>query len=818
VRLRTRITVTFALLVAAILAATLGVVSSANSRNAAREVQRRLETGALVLERTLESNRRQLTQAAQVLAADFGFRSAVATRDTATLESALTNHAERIGARLVMLLSLDGEVLAEGGTAHLADLESNPDPARRRGAAAALDGIVARNGRVFQLVSVTIRSPVPVARVLMGFEIDRPVLTELGDILGMGVALAVRRESAWRLAGTTLPETTTSTLLPALAASRESSFFANDGERAVRAIVLAPGDASRQPAELADGGVVALLSSSVEEARAAFDELTEVLWYAAALALLVAALASFTLARGITGPLVRLTQAVDRIARGEYRVDVDVKRGDEVGVLAAGLQQMRDEVEVRDASIRRLAYEDGLTGLANRNAFMAALDARLGSAPVPPTCVALIDLRRFRAINECLGYAVGDEVLRAVAQRLARPRGDVSLVAHLAADQFAAFGDLPGDGSPTTWGQRLLDDIAHPVALGGQSIDVTPVVGVAVAPHDALTGTELLRCADLACDQAKRRNLGLAGFGPQIPRPGREKLSLLGDLQRAIAQDEFRLVLQPKVDFRTREITGAEVLLRWEHPHKGLLGPGAFMPFAEQSGFIRHISAWVLRRSIELAAGWARDGRPLPVSVNISAVDLANPLLDQLVADCLSASALPPGLLTLEVTESGFIERPEEALAMLQCLAALGTKLSIDDFGTGYSSLRYLATMPVDEIKIDKSFVDALETDEAVRAVISAAVDMGHRLGLSVVVEGIERPAQHAALRELGCDVAQGYLIGRPMAPAQFFEWLAAPHPLHAGRIATTQHAAGIARASHAGEIRELGEFRARAPRGRRAR
>ena len=607
-RLGTRISITFAMLVAAMLAATLGVVSSANSRNAEREVQRRLETGALVFERTLDSNRRQLSQAAQVLAADFGFRSAVSTRDTATLESVLTNHAERIGARLVVLLSLQGEVLAEGGTAHLDNLGSKPAATPGKGAIDPLNGIVSRNGRVFQLVNVTIRSPVPVARVVMGFEIDRPVLTELGDILGMGVALAVRRASGWTLAGTTLPEATTTTLLQALAVNRQPSFFANDGERAVRAIVLAPAEAPFGAGMAADGSVVALLSSSVEEARAAFDELTEVLWYAAALALLVAALASFALARGITRPLVRLTEAVDRIARGEYRVDVDVTRRDEVGVLAAGLQQMRDEVEERDASIRRLAFEDGLTGLANRNAFMAALDARLATLPTPATTVALIDLRRFRAINECLGYAVGDDVLRAVAQRLTRHDDDVTLVAHLAADQFAVFGRLPANGSLAAWGQRLLERIAHPVALGGQTIDVTPVIGVAAAPHDAVTGTELLRCADLACDQAKLRNLGLAPFGPEIPRPGREKLSLLGDLQRAIEQDEFRLMLQPKVDFRTREITGAEVLLRWSHPDKGLLGPGAFMPFAEQSGFIRHITVWVLRHAIALAASWAGTG------------------------------------------------------------------------------------------------------------------------------------------------------------------------------------------------------------------
>lgn len=803
--LRGRITVTFALLVAAIVAATLGVVSSANSRNAEREVQRRLDTGALVFERTMDGNRRQLTQAAQVLAADFGFRSAVATRDTATLESALTNHAARIGAGLVMLLSLDGEILAEGGTAHLESLGAPRPEATRDIRGATPDGILVHDGRVFQLVSVTIRSPLPTARVVMGFELDRRTLAELGSILGMDVSLALRGADRWQMAGSTLAEDATGTLLTALAATRAAAFTANRGERAARAIVLAPAGHRIEDGGAPAGAVVALLSGSVEEARAAFDQLTRVLWYAAALALLVATAASFALARGITRPLRRLTAAVDQIARGEYRVDVDVSRGDEVGVLAAGLQHMRDEVEVRDASIRRLAFEDTLTGLANRTAFMGALDARLagGDARI---AVALIDLRRFRAINESLGYPVGDAVLRAVAARLApADRGAVAGVARLAADQFAAFEVLAADDRPLSWGQRLLQSVAHPVDLGGQSLDVTPVVGIAVAPQDADTATELLRCADLACDLAKRRNLGCASFGPEIPRPGRERLSMLGELQRALDEDQLRLVLQPKVGLRDREIKGAEVLLRWQHPQKGLLGPGAFMPFAEQSGFIRHVTPWVLRQAVALSADWVRRGIRLPLSVNVSAQDLANPQLDRVVADALRSHALPPGLLTLEVTESSFIEQPDEALAMLDCLATLGARLSIDDFGTGYSSLRYLATMPVDEIKIDKSFVDAVEGDAAVRAVIGAAVDMGHRLGMSVVVEGVERAAQHAQLAALGCDTGQGYLYARPMAPAQLLDWLAAPHEFHCARIAGDAAATGIVRTSRDEGSRDRG-------------
>jgi diguanylate cyclase (GGDEF)-like protein len=789
-RLRTRITVTFALLVAAILAATLTVVSLANGKNATRQVERELDVGQQVFRRVLDSNRRQLTQAAQVLAADFGFRTAVATGDTETLRSALANHGDRIGASLVILVSLQDEIIAQAGRGD-DRLSALPRSALAAGGGGGGDAgsVIVRDGRVYQLVSVTVRSPLPVARVVMGFELDQRALNEVRDVLGLGVTLAVREGRGWRAAGSTLDAAPTARLLTGLTQAGVHDAHMDADDLAARAIRLTSD-------EEGEGAVIALLSRSVVEARAAFDGLTRVLWLTAALALAVAALASFLLARGVTGPLSRLTSVVDRIGRGEYRVSVEVDRNDEVGVLAHGLQRMRSEVEERDASIRRLAFEDSLTGLVNRTGFVAALDARfaaqagrpVGAAPAGAMAaqgiaVAIVNLRRFRTINECLGYAVGDEVLRHVGQRLAREaEGEgAQTVARLAADQFAVLGMVDDESALLQWGQQLLAKISAPVALGGQSIDITPVVGLAIGPRDATSGTDLLRCADLASDLARERGTGIAAFGPEIKRPGREQLSLLGDLQRAIAGGELRIALQPKILLATGEVTGAEVLLRWQHPHKGLLGPGAFLPFAERSGYIRHITPWVLRQAAALCAQWAHAGRFVPLSVNISAVDLANPRLDLLVAEAVQERGLAPQLLTLEVTESGFIENPQEALAMLRCLATIGVKLSIDDFGTGYSSLSYIANMPVDEIKIDKSFIDGLESDRALAAVVGSAIDMGHRLGLSVVAEGIEREADARRLIELGCDVAQGYLYARPMAPEAFEAWLVAPDARHRG-------------------------------------
>lgn len=764
--LRTRITVTFVLLLALALAVTLGVVSAANGQNAEREVGRELDVGASVFSRILDSNRRQLEQAANVLAQDFGFRTAIATGDLETIRSALENHGQRIGAGLVVLTDLDGRPITEAnaptaatGAMTMADAGELPG--------AGGTGIALRNGRAYQVVSVTVRSPLPIARVLMGFELDQRVLNEVEGILGLDITLAVRSGMSWRTLGTTLGATALPTVLGALPASGSVGRLAPVGDLAVHASELAPGRGGQV-------AVVAVLSRSISEVRAAFDRLTRVLWATAVIGLLLTAVAGYLLARGITRPLSLLTDAVDRIRRGEHQVPVAIERSDEVGVLARGLRQMREEVDDRDAAIRRLAFEDALTGLRNRTGFVAAIDQQLARAPGDAIHVALINLRRFRTINECLGFSVGDQVLRHVAQRLPAAVGGSGIAARLTADQFAVLAgrDVIDREQAMVWAQALLARLSRAVNIDDQKIDIAPVIGIAAAPDDAADGAALLRCADMAVDLARRRGVGVAAYGPDVPQPGRDQLSLLGELQRAVRENELRLALQPKLDFASGAVAGAEVLLRWQHPVRGAVSPAQFIPFAEQTGFVRHLTQWALVHSTRLAAQLWREGFSVPLSVNISAADLGDPQLDTKVAQALADAGLAPEALTLEVTESGFIDNPREALAMLEALRAIGVRLSIDDFGTGYSSLSYLAHMPVDELKIDQSFVRRLHEDPALVAVVGSAIDMGHRLGLSVVAEGVETAAHAEKLRALGCDIGQGYLYAKPMPPDDFIDWL----------------------------------------------
>jgi len=743
--LRTRIALTFLLLLAAVLAAALGAISAANKKNAAAEVQRQLAVGTSVFSNFLKNNNRLLTQAATAVAADYGFREAVAAHDTDTLVSVLENHGTRIGAAMVVLTSLDGHVIAASGSRVAAGARFPISPLQRENLRGSNEArVIVEEGHIYQLVAVPIKSPVPVAWIVMGFELDHAAATELAQITALGVTLSLRSNGRWTRVVSTVPDPRA------------------DDDMKTRQIVLSSPDGTE---------VVATLSRSLREASASFDNLTSTLFEIAAVSLLCFAWAAFWIARNITRPLRDLTRLVDRIRGGTYDVAPDVQRDDELGVLAEGMQLMQTTLKSRDQSIRRLAYEDTLTGLMNRTAFGVALSQALLDAHGAPVGLAVINLQRFRRINEHLGYSVGDAVLIKVAERLAAVPTVHSTVARLAADQFAAFTRLRDGTDLSSWGTSLLMALGEPILVEAQPIDISATVGLVVAPG-AAPSDDLLRSADLALERARRDKRQLAVYEETLKPAARDQLSLLGELRNAVEHDELRLVFQPKIDMATQRVAGAEVLVRWQHPTRGLLGPAAFVAFAEQTGFIRRLTRWVLDRAIAQGAEWHRAGRSLPLAVNISADDIADPRLDTRVAGLLTRHQLPPSLLTLELTETSFIEDPERALRVLESLAALGVHLSIDDFGTGYSSLSLLARMPVHELKIDRSFVQGLETDAEFGAVVRSAIDMGHSLGLKVVAEGIETEISAKRLKSFGCNIAQGYLYSPPLSCRDLETWL----------------------------------------------
>lgn len=428
--------------------------------------------------------------------------------------------------------------------------------------------------------------------------------------------------------------------------------------------------------------------------------------------------------------------------------------------------------------IERLAYFDGVTELPNRGllADRARQVLLLAGRSETPAALLLLDMDRFKTVNDSMGHAVGDEVLRQVSGRLLGALRDSDTLARLGGDEFVAL--LPGCTAQDAMNvaDKLRDALQAPLTLPGQAgrLPMTASIGVCGYPEDGRDLDQLLMNADIAMYEAKRSGRDCARFfHPSMNQALDERLAMEDALRRALSSQQFSLHFQPKLRLLDQRLVGAEALLRWHHPDQGWIPPDRFIPVAEESGLIGAIDSWVMARACAQLAAWRDAGIDVPgVSVNVSPLrfqheNVATDLRTQLQRFSLSA-----GDLTLEVTERLMLDDDSRVRDQLQHLHAMGVGISVDDFGTGYSSLSYLKRLPVTELKLDKSFVRDLEHDTDDRALSSAVISIGRALGLSVVAEGVETDGQRQVLLGLGCDVAQGWLFGRPLPPDEFVAWV----------------------------------------------
>ena len=528
--------------------------------------------------------------------------------------------------------------------------------------------------------------------------------------------------------------------------------------------------------DLRDTRIVAVLHRSLAGALAAFERLRNTLIVLAGLSLLLSIVGSVAVARNITRPLETLANAAARIEQGDYVEPVDVRRADEIGVLASSLNHMRGGIAERENRILKLAYEDPLTDLANRSRFSSELARAIESAVQGnfQLTILMMDLDRFKYVNDTLGHGVGDHVLREVSLRLQSSVTDAECIARLGGDEFAILLRSSRDADRAETARQIIAALEVPILYEEQPLDVGTSIGIAHYPEHGRDAQTLVRNADIAMYAAKRNKSGYAIYDPHYDTSQQEHLSLLGELRRAVERNELRLYYQPKVSLHSSNISAVEALIRWEHPTRGLVPPAMFIPFAEHTGYIKLLTRWVLREAVRQCGEWLREGLRLSVSVNISARDLMNRELPNEVAALLAEHGVPATLLCLEITESGFMEDPANAQEVLDRLVELGVRLSIDDYGTGYSSLSYIMRLPVQELKIDRSFISRMATDEEISTIVRSTIDLGHNLGLKVVAEGVEDLSVWNMLRSLGCDDAQGYFMSPPLAPAALVGWIRA--------------------------------------------
>lgn len=440
-----------------------------------------------------------------------------------------------------------------------------------------------------------------------------------------------------------------------------------------------------------------------------------------------------------------------------------------------------------ESKVRFLAHHDPLTRLVNRAEFHDRLARRLGAASSgagsgAAACL-FADLDHFKLINDSLGHAAGDRVLEVVADRLRGHAGRRDVVARLGGDEFALLlAQVPDAETAMAAARAVVADLARPIEVEGRLIQLGASVGVALAPDHTGNAAELLRAADMALYEAKSAGRGIAAlYHPDMKRKLLDRRALELELRSALANGEFELHYQPLLDLADNRIAGYEALLRWRHPQRGMIGPGRFICLAEQSGLIVPIGEWVLREAMAEAVRWADD---LTIAVNVSAVQMRDGALLRQVVSALAATGLPPHRLELEITETVLMQDQEACLALLHQLRGLGVRIALDDFGTGYSSLNYLRAFPFDKIKIDRCFIADLGAGGDCGMIVESVLDLAARLNMQTIAEGVEEPAQLAALTRLGCAQVQGNLISLPMPAAQLPVRRASPAPVPAVRRA----------------------------------
>ncbi len=465
-------------------------------------------------------------------------------------------------------------------------------------------------------------------------------------------------------------------------------------------------------------------------------------------------------------------------ATGEHIPPVTVALAVATLVLAAIRTLVAFRQVERLADARRQARTDELTGLANRRALYEQADGRLARAG-GSAALLLIDLDRFKEINDALGHHVGDELLRRVADRLAshvRP-GDV--LARLGGDEFALLIGLGAGASAGEIARRVLAQVGEPLTVDGVTMRVRASVGIAECPRDGLDLAALLRRADIAMYEAKRRQSVVETYAAELDGHSRTRLQTAQDLGNALDGEELVLHYQPKVELPSGRPVGAEALVRWDRPGHELVYPDVFLPLVEQSGLMAKLTESVLDMAARQARDWRAAGIELPIAVNLSASDLVDDALPARVELLLDRYALPAGALELEITESLLMTDPGRARETLTRLRELGVSVAVDDYGTGYSALAYLRDLPLHQLKIDRSFVARVVDDPRTAAIVRSTVELAHALDLEVVAEGVEDAAAAAELADMGCELAQGYHFSRPVPPAAFAAWLeAATRPL----------------------------------------
>ena len=744
---------------------TLAAVLASTAHTVEGRAADELRSGASFAQQLIRFRAGQLANGVGVLAADFGFREAVASGDIPTIISAATNNAQRIGADLVLLTDTRGKVLAStgpGGVQPGSSLESLLNESREQREQPVFRVLA---DHAYQFFLAPVRTPQTIAWVAMGFVVDNAFAQRMRGLVGAEVTLVAYGPDRVARIASTLPVSQ-----QAISAARQSSDAAPHVGQPVKSDSL-PGSTDYltfvQRIEGRGDLVNVIVQKPMHEVLAPYRDVRDALLLIDGIALVLAAVIGGLLGRSATRPIGELVRAAERIQEGRYDTAVVASGGAEFRSLAVTFNTMQKNIAEREADITHQAYHDSLTGLPNRALVEKRLEEIIASSDSTASiALILIDMRKVSEINASLGHHVGDDVVREAARRLRANAAPADIVARLSESQFLIVARNCTSQRAALFADQMAGVIRRGFHLEEMSLQLHVAAGICLFPEHGRTVDELLRRVQIAIEDAEEAWTRAASYRTGGDEEHRRRLKLVTDLRGAIDNNALTLMYQPKVEMESRSVRSLEALVRWTHPQLGAVSPGEFVPLAERTGGARRLTSWVLGAAIRQMGEWRRAGLSVELAVNLSALDILDPGLGDEILEALRAHRVEPTALLLEITESAVMRDPQLAARNMQLLRIAGLRFAIDDFGTGHSSLSQLRLLPVDELKIDRSFVkDAREGTDAA-TIISSTIELAHSMGLRVVAEGIEEPEAWNLLRRLGCDYAQGYLISRPL-PAE---------------------------------------------------
>lgn len=745
---------------------TLVAVMNTVEHDVDKRARASLQIGATVVTEFLSSRSDQLKTNVEVMSADFGLKEVAAFGDIETIRSVLRNHSKRVGAGMALLLDLDGNVVSSTATANQLNLESAKRLIETSQSTAPIQFTQVIGGFAYQFLGVPLRAPTTIGWVVVGFRIDQSILQRIESLTGLEVAI---------VANAKIPRLLLNSDIPDRIAESPTGLLAKEGSPGQ--IYLLPESGNDYYALSTqfiadDDDIRVILMQSLRTAMTPYVDARRALVLFALLILSLVAAASAWISAGVAKPLAMLGGAAREMISGHYSSCVAISSDDEIGELASSFNAMQSAISEREDRINHQALHDPLTDLPNRRKVARDLTATIDNAPGTSIAVLSVWLSRMNAISSTLGHNASDRLIRLAANHMRLNMTDSEVLGHVGTDEFIMV--LPGKKLEDAFAvaEKFESILDTGVTLDRINIALRTEIGIAIYPEHGANAADLLRNASVARSRAHGSDETTAVYESGCEEQFVRRLRIVNDLRVAIQRNELRVHFQPKMSLPAGSICGAEALVRWQHAEYGWLTPDEFIPAAEEAGTIVHLTRHVLEQAITECKEWEDAGFPLQVSVNISARDLQDEYLPYYVSRLMKEHMLPMHRLTLEVTENSVMERIQKAVALLDCLREMGVRISMDDFGTGHSSLSKIRSIPLDELKIDKSFVMTMLTDSQNEAIVKTTLQLAGNMNLEVVAEGVEDEETLRYLSEAGCQQAQGYVLSKPLPPADFLVWL----------------------------------------------